>query len=75
MHAVTHVADMYEDRSFDHNDKSQLFQNYNIFIGNESDYTKNQKCAGGPFLQIDEPNNYVFDAFAYTKDGGYNKYD
>ena len=70
MHAVTHVADMYEERSFDHNDKSQLFQNYNIFIGNESDYTKNQKCAGGPFLQIDEPDNYVSDAYAAIKDGG-----
>ena len=70
MHAVTHVADMYEERSFDHSDKSQLFQNYNIFIGNESDYTKNQKCAGGPFLQIDEPDSYVSDAYAAIKDGG-----
>ena len=70
MHAITHVADMYDGMSFNHSDVSQLFQNYNIFIGNETDYTKNQKCAGGPFLQIDEPDSYISDAFAATKDGG-----
>ena len=74
MHAITHVADMHEGRSFDHSDMSQLFQNFNIFIGNESDYNKNQKCAGGPFLQINEQSSYVFDAYANLKNGGHDTF-
>ena len=34
------------------------FQNYEIYIGNDSDYTKNSKCPGGPFMRTDDNANY-----------------
>lgn len=34
------------------------FQNFEIYIGNDSDYTKNNKCAGGPFMRTDDSTNY-----------------
>ena len=64
MHAITHVADMYEGYSWSHVNKNEWFQNYNIYIGNSSDYTKNTKCAGGPFLRTDDPDSYVLDEYA-----------
>ena len=34
------------------------FQNYEIYIGNDSDYTNNNKCAGGPFMRTNDSSNY-----------------
>ena len=39
MHAITHVADFVEGDIFDHVDTQEYFQNYNIYIGNDPDYT------------------------------------
>ena len=33
-----------------------------IYIGNDSqDYTKNTKCEGGPFFDVEDDKNYSFD--------------
>ena len=65
MHAVTHAADQFNGySSLDHVNLEEFFQNYEIYIGNDSDYNNNAKCAGGPFLRIDEPNSFVYDDFA-----------
>ena len=37
---------------------TEKFQNYNIYIGNDSDYTQNSKCAEGPFMQTEDHANY-----------------
>ena len=34
-------------------------QNYEVYIGNNADYRKNQKCAGGPHMITTDTNNYV----------------
>ena len=39
MHAITHVADLYGGNSWEHTLDKDLFQNYNIYIGNSLDYT------------------------------------
>ena len=42
MHAITHVADLMNDNyAYEHTDVTELFQNYNIYIGNSADYTEN----------------------------------
>ena len=64
MHAVTHAADMFNGGSEEHFNIWELFQNYEIYIGNNSDYNQNVKCAGGPFLRTDNPDNYVYDDMA-----------
>ena len=38
---------------------TKLYQNYNIWIGNNKDYTKNQLCNGSPFQKIDVKDSYV----------------
>lgn len=44
-----------------------MLQNFEIHIGDNSDYSQNSKCAGGPFLRVDDINSYYFDRFAYDK--------
>ena len=34
-------------------------QNYEVYIGNNEDYKKNNKCAGGPHMVTTDPNNYI----------------
>ena len=67
MHAVTHVQDVRNGESYDYTNVYGLYQNYDIHIGNDPDYTKNQKCAGGPHLQFDDPGSYVYDALAFDR--------
>ena len=31
-----------------------MLQNVEIYIGNNSDYTKNAKCPGGPFMVVND---------------------
>ena len=64
MHAVTHAADLFHSKAWLHTDVEEFFQNYEIYIGNDSDYNKNAKCAGGPFLRIDDPNSFVYNEYA-----------
>ena len=72
MHAVVHAQDYY-NTEYPHEevpiaDWKFFFQNYEIYIGNDSSYMNNKKCAGGPFLHQDDPNSYVFDQYAYDND-------
>ena len=65
MHAVTHAADHFSGwKSWEHTNEWEYFQNYEIYIGNDPDFNKNAKCAGGPFLRTDDPNSYVLDEYA-----------
>ena len=62
MHAITHVADLRSKRpSYEDSDVSKLYQNYNIYIGDNVDYTDNTKCEGGPFLNVDDIDSYQYD--------------
>ena len=63
MHAITHVADFFEGDVFEHVDTQEYFQNYNIYIGNDPDYTKNASCAGGPFLRTDDSSSYHYNDY------------
>ena len=38
-----------------------LFQNYEIYIGDSSDWSQNTKCPGGPFMRYDDPNSFSVD--------------
>ena len=50
------------DNSWDFSDTDFFFQNMEIYIGNDSqDYTKNTKCEGGPFFDVEDDSNYSFD--------------
>ena len=37
--------------------QSESFGNYNVYIGDNSDYLKNSKCSGGPFLDPSDSNS------------------
>ena len=42
-----------------------------MYIGDHSNYSKNSKCAGGPFLDPSNPKTYVYDYNAAVRaDGG-----
>ena len=64
MHAVTHASDFYNSKAYLHTNEEEFFQNYEIYIGNDSDYNKNEKCAGGPFLRTDDPNSFEYNEYA-----------
>ena len=38
-----------------------LFQNYEIYIGDNSDWSQNTKCPGGPFMRYDDPSSFSVD--------------
>ena len=68
MHAIVHSQNYFVTKYPNQENASKVkyfFQNYEIYIGNDSDYTKNTKCAGGPFLHPDDPDSYVFDQNSY----------
>ena len=46
---------------------TKLYQNYNIWIGNNKDYTKNQLCNGSPFQKIDVKDSYVKSPKVYAE--------
>ena len=72
MHAVVPVQDSTDaNNTYKFEDAARAFQNYEIYIGNhDTDYTQNQKCAGGPFLVIDNPSSFIYEdkAFDLGKD-------
>ena len=57
-HAIQIIESLHEGGIGTHLDDKDKFQNYEIYIGNHSDYTENNKCAGGPFMRTDEAANY-----------------
>lgn len=30
-----------------------------LFVGDDPDYNNNAECEGGPFLDVNDPSNYV----------------
>ena len=46
------------------------FQNYEIYIGNDSDYRQNNRCAGGPFMKTDDfttnYHTYSYNSVSYS---------
>ena len=63
MHAITHGQDHLDGNSWVQvtSDLKHLLQNYELFIGEDADYTKNTKVPGGPFLHPDNQDTYAFD--------------
>ena len=55
IHAVTHAQDLLDGATylFGTQGLKIYIQNYEIFIGEFADYTKNAKVPGGPFLHPD----------------------
>ena len=43
---------------YEYDNEINKFQNYEIYIGNDSDYRNNIKCDGGPFMRTDNSSNY-----------------
>ena len=52
-----------------------MLQKYEIFIRDSTDFTENQKVPGGPFLDPDNQETYVFDKKANVNAGGHDTYD
>ena len=62
VHSLIAVQDLYNGYALtDHLDTSEYTQNIDFHIGNDPDYTKNQKCAGGPFMVVGEADSYSKD--------------
>ena len=57
-HAILIIESVYLRHPNDTINDKNKFQNYEIYIGNNSDYTQNSKCAGGPFMLTDDAANY-----------------
>ena len=47
---------------------SQLFQNYFVHVGNNTDWSKNPSCPGAPFMTMAKDGSaqsgYVYDRYA-----------
>ena len=64
IHAIVHAQDQLSGfRAYDEGISylKNFYQNYEIFIGNNSSFSKNQKCDGGPFLDPNNSATYVHD--------------
>ena len=59
---------MYGKYAYEHINRSQLFQNYKIYIGDNENFLYNSECAGGPFLRADTQESYVYDGYADEND-------
>ena len=47
-----------------HINTNEFLQNLEFYIGNDTDYTKNAKCPGGPFMVVgDYEKSYTFGAY------------
>lgn len=56
-HAHLIIQSLYNGYAYDIILDVNKFQNYEIYIGNDSDYNKNKKCPGGPFMQTNDSAN------------------
>ena len=62
------IQDLYNGLApHEHTNQNEYFQNYEIHIGDNKDYSKNTKCAGGPFMKTDDNSN--FQTVSYTHNG------
>ena len=68
-HCILVVQDLFSTgaRHSSHSNTNEYFQNYEIHVGDDSDYNNNPKCAGGPFMNVDDVNNY--DTVTYEAGG------
>ena len=70
-HAILLLEEHYDDdpqkNSYDDRD---LFNNYEIYIGDDTNWTNNVKCEGGPFMHLEDTNSYSDDP--YTGDTIWN---
>ena len=48
----TLVQDNYNNRSWEHTNESEYFHDWWVYFGDDPDYTKNEKCPGGPFMRL-----------------------
>ena len=70
IHAVLHTqsegnlshAYMYGPSSLKH-----FYQNYEVYIGDHTVYSYNQKCPGGPFLDPSDPTTFTYEKRAFDK--------
>ena len=61
-HAILIVEDLRDTYGYPGEDASQtnnFFQNFEVFIGEDLDYIKNVKCAGGPHKVVGDPASYT----------------
>ena len=56
-HAVLIVEDLRSGQADSGIVDENKFQNYEVYIGDNSDWTKNLKCPGGPFMTLDDPDS------------------
>ena len=53
VHSIVFVQDLYSGLNPDqHTNTNQYVQNVSIYTGNDSDYTANKLCPGGPFMIV-----------------------
>ena len=61
-HAILMVSSLNDGQAWTETNTGNYLQNAEIYIGhNAYDYTKNTKCAGGPFFDVQDDSNYSFD--------------
>ena len=73
IHAVLHTqseGSLPYSSSYGPSSLKHFYQNYEVYIGDHSIYSYNQKCAGGPFLDPSNPTTFKLDwrAFYYAED-------
>ena len=63
VHSVLFVQDLFKGFKPNQHNASlyQWTQNIELYIGNSSDYNNNSKCAGGPFMVLDDYTNSYTD--------------
>lgn len=53
IHCLLAVQDVFNASTPNgHTNTNEFLQNLDIFIGNNSEYTMNTRCAGGPFMIV-----------------------
>ena len=64
-HAILLLEDHYGGgpTTSSYNDDN-LFNNYEIYIGDDSDWNNNVKCPGGPFMQLTDNDSYSVDPYS-----------
>ena len=56
---VEDLRDTYGYPGEDASQTNNFFQNFEVFIGEDLDYIKNVKCAGGPHQVVGDPASYT----------------
>ena len=52
--AILIIQDQFSGFSHEHTNSNEYLQNLMIYIGNDPEATKNQRCQGSPFMTTDE---------------------